>query len=82
MVVENMAEKGLIFFDSSNVGKVLNALGWDEERIKNEKCVVCDCPLTKKNIGGLTRHSPVKAVCKKFPCIMSVLLSEKKESSV
>ena len=79
-MVEKMTKKGLVFFDSTNMDKVLDAIGWNEDRVKHEKCAVCGCSLTKDTIGGLTRHSPIKAVCKKFNCIMSVLLTEKKES--
>lgn len=78
--METTEKKGLVFFDSSNIDLVLREIGWDEKRLENEKCAVCSCQLTKENIGGFTRKSPIKGVCKKFECVMSALLAEKKES--
>jgi len=71
-------EKGLVFFDYTHLDLILKRIGWDEEHLKGEKCLVCGCQLTKENIGGFTRSFPVKAVCRKFECMVSVLL-EKKE---
>jgi hypothetical protein len=70
-------KKGLIFFDNDKIDTVLKKAEWDNKRLKEEKCQVCNCNLTKNNIGALTHNSPIKGVCRKFPCIMSVLLMEK-----
>jgi len=74
-----MQEKGLIFFDYDDIELILRKLGWDENRLNKERCIVCGCKLTKENVGAFTRHSPVKGVCRKFECLVSVLLREKKE---
>jgi len=73
-------KEGLVFFDMSHMNLVLKKIGWDEKTLREKKCIVCGCQLTKNNIGALTRESPIQGVCRKFSCVMSVLLAHKKES--